>query len=97
MSTHLGLKVLLGLTVLALTPSPMVYSVEPNSPVASPSGQSEVEQLQRELQSEKHRGVAYQRLIAMAEKQSNELQAELNRLSAELQRVRERCKDDTAK
>jgi hypothetical protein len=97
MSTHRGLKVSLGLAVLALTLSPMVYSAEPNSPVASPSGPSEVERLQLDLQSEKHRGVAYQRLIAMAEKRSNELQAELNRLSAELQRARERCKDDTSK
>ena len=71
MSTHRGLKVSLGLAVLALTLLPMVYSAEPNSPVASPSGQSEVERLQRDLQREKDRGVAYQRLIAMAEKRSN--------------------------
>jgi inosine/xanthosine triphosphate pyrophosphatase family protein len=97
MSTHRGLKVSLGLAVLALTLSPMVYSAEPNSPVASPSGQSEGERLQRDLQGEKDRGVAYQCLIAMAEKRSNELQAEQNRLSAELPCARERCKDDTAK
>jgi hypothetical protein len=86
MSTHRGLKISHGLVVLAL--STTVYSAEPNSPVAIPPGQSEVERLQQDLQSEKHRSLAFQRLIAMEEKRSNELQAELNRL-------RERCKNDS--
>ena len=90
MSTHRGLKVSLGLAVLALSLSPMVYSADPNFSPASPSLQSEVERLQRDLRSEKDRGVAYQRLIAMEEKRSNELQAELDRL-------RERCKNDSTK
>jgi valyl-tRNA synthetase len=99
MSTHRDLKISLGLTVLVL--STTVYSAEPNSPVAIPPGQSEMERLQRDLQSEierlqeilqseKYRSLAFQRLIAKEEKRSNELQAELDRL-------RERCKNDSMK